>query len=166
MAIENYKGEKYIDTSVALIQQLDDICDHLINNLKTEGYSYTVEEIVKAEHFNKLWKMPFDSTHKIPIRPRYKGIYAFVSVVDFSINFKYMGASRNISRRFQGQLKSHRSVDATWAYLMAQTQYPELNKYDQEDKIKEIQAQIIYPLRFTFFLLRIICFYKWQKCML
>src|ERR1035437_4373981 len=98
--MENYRGEKYFDTSVALIQQLDDVCDHLVNNLKTKGQSYTVEEIIKTPYFNKLWKMPYTKDNDIPTQPKFKGIYAFASVVDFSINFKFIGVSREIKRRF------------------------------------------------------------------
>ena len=150
MTKENYKGEKYFDTSSKLLTELDTICDTLVKNLKTKGKSYTAEEIVNADSFNKLWQETPNKHDNKYSKNEFKGVYAFATVDKGKIDFKYIGISQTTRRRFGAHTKRTTRPEASWAYLMIKHDYPKLTLEQREKKIPEYQKKIIYPLRFTF----------------
>ncbi len=151
MGKQNYKGEKYFDTSTKLLTDLDSICETLVKNLKTKGKSYTAEEIVNADSFNDLWQVTPNKHDNKHSTKEFKGVYAFATVDNNKIDFRYVGISQTIRRRFSGHTKRTTRNDATWAYLMIKREHPELKStQEREKKIPEYQKKIILPLRFTF----------------
>lgn len=148
---ENYKNEKYFDTSPKLLVELDRICEMLVKNLKTKGKSYTAEEIVKSKSFNALWDEKPNKLDNKYSKNEFKGVYAFASVdKQNKIDFMYVGISQTTRRRFSAHTKRTTRPEASWAYLMIKRDFPKLTKEQREKKIPEYQKKVIYPLRFTF----------------
>ena len=151
MAKENYKGEKFFETSSKLLTELDAICETIVGNLKTKGKSYATEEIVEAKSFNELWQVKPNKHDNKYSTKEFKGIYAFASVdKNKKIDFKYIGISQTTRRRFSAHTKRTTRAEASWAYLMIKRDFPNMTKEQREMKIPEYQKKFIYPLRFTF----------------
>ena len=123
MRKENYKGEKYLDTSKILLTKLDSICETLIHNLKTNNKSYFVEEIIKSKSFNKLWEHLPNTPDKKNSKSEFKGLYAFAICYNDKIDFMYIGISQRTRGRFSDHTKRNKSKDASWAYLMIKHYY-------------------------------------------
>lgn len=147
--IHNYKEEKYFDTSVKLLNELDVICQILIDNLKNNERSYIAEDIVNAK-FNDLWPYKPNKYDNKYSKKEFKGVYAFAVVDKNKINFKYIGISQTIRRRFSAHTKRTTRQEASWAYLMIKHDFPKLTLQQREKKIPEYQKKFIYPLKFTF----------------
>jgi hypothetical protein len=150
MEIVNYKGEKYFETYAKLLSDLDKICETLINNLKTKGKSYTVQEIINAKSFNELWQETPNKHDNKYSKKEFKGVYAFATVEGNKIDFKYIGISQTTRRRFSAHTRRTTRQEATWAYIMIKKDFPNLDLKQREKKITEYQKKIIYPFRFTF----------------
>jgi hypothetical protein len=151
MRENNYKGEMYLDTSHTLLIKLDAICETLIHNLKTNGKSYIVEEIIKNKSFNKLWEHAPNTPDKKNSKKEFKALYAFATCDNDKIDFMYMGISQRTRGRFSDHTKRNKSKDASWAYLMIKHNYPLLTRVQRENKISEYQKKSIHHLRFTFY---------------
>ncbi|MBH8571184.1 hypothetical protein [Hymenobacter negativus] len=132
------------------MDQLDTICETLVNNLSTNNKSYTVEEIIKAKSFNKLWEHAPNTPDKKNSKNEFKGLYAFALVDKSGIDFMYVGISQRTRDRFSDHTKRKKRNYASWAYSMIKSSFPDLSKKEWEEKIPTYQKEHIYPLRFTF----------------
>jgi len=146
----NYKGEKYFDTSFKLLTKLDAICDTLIENIKIKGKNYTIEMIINAKSFNDLWQVTPNKHDNKYSKKEFKGVYAFATVDKTKTDFKYIGISQTIKRRFFHHTKRITRQEASWAYLMVKRDFPNLTLQQREKKIPEYQKKFIHPLKFTF----------------
>jgi hypothetical protein len=149
--MNNYKGEKYFTCSPKLLKDLNAISKNLVENLRAKGKSYQVKEIINSKSFNELWNVIPKKSDNKHSRNEYKGIYAFAVVGKSKIDFKYVGISQTIRRRFTGHTKRKTRQAATWAYMMIKKDFPELSIKQRERKISAYQKTIIYPLQFTFY---------------
>ena len=148
---KNYKDEKYFNTTINLLAELDKIAETLVQNFKTEGKSYPVQEILEAKSFEKLWQVQPNNHTNRNAKKEYRGVYAFATVDKDNINFEYIGISQTTKRRFKSHTKRTTSGESSWAYLMIKHENPNLTTRElRTEKIKEYQQKRIHPLRFTF----------------
>lgn len=153
MKTENYKREKYFDTSKELLNELNKICNTLLANLNSDSDSHKVSDINKrTKPFNDLFRntKPNNPNGNKYSKKEFKGIYAFAEVKNNKVDFMYLGISQTIRRRFGGHTRGKTKLDASWAYLMIKHKHPNLSIIGREKKIPDYQKNDIYPLRFTF----------------
>jgi len=151
----NYRNEEYLDLSVNLFQELESVCDSVRQNILTVERSHRVSDILGCEGncFNKLWGdiQPNNPLNKYS-RNDFSGLYAFAEVSHGEADFKYIGISRTIRRRFFQHTKRSGRGSATWAYCMAKERFKEMRNVEfWESQIPTFQAEMIHPLRFTLY---------------
>ncbi|MBX2960261.1 MAG: GIY-YIG nuclease family protein [Flavobacteriales bacterium] len=148
--MKNYNNEPFISTDLNLLKELDSISEKLHKNMITEGKSFIVKDILDKKKFNSFWDFEPHDENKYT-KKEYKGIYAFASVTNGIVNFKYIGISQTIKRRFNAHTKRTTRQEASWAYLMIKKDLVEKTLKERESYIPIYQKEKIYPLRFTFF---------------
>lgn len=155
MRNENYKGEKYLDTSEELFIKLNEICEVLLDSFRNDKKSYPVAEIIKMKNyyqFNELWEHLPNIPDKKNSKNEYKGLYAFAHVENGDIDIMYIGISQRTRARFSDHTKKKKSKDASWAYLMIKHEISNLTTRElREVKIPDYQKEYIHPLHFTFY---------------
>ena len=118
--------------------------------MTTNHKHQVVSDIINAKSFNQIWDVEPNKHDNKYSRNEFKGLYAFAAVNRNKVDFRYIGISQTIRRRFAGHVKRKTRQEATWAYLMAKCDFPDLDISNREEKIPIYQREIIYPLKFTF----------------
>lgn len=117
----NYKGEAFAVDGSELFQNLEAIAAEVKSNLLSSERSFLVSHIIKEKYFNRVFInfLPNNLEHK-HYRNEHNGLYAFATVENGEVDFKYIGISRTIKKRFFDHTKSKKHNNANWAFLMAQ----------------------------------------------
>ncbi len=146
MRKENFKGESFTDHGDLLLQKLDAFAAELAGNMLSEEKSFLVSHLHQKKYFNKVFVnvVPNYHEHKT-YKNEHNGLYAFAVVENGKADFKYIGISKTIKKRFSDHTKSKRNNNANWAFLMAQSE----GKEEALTRIPTKQLEM-HNMRFTF----------------
>ncbi len=153
MRSTNYNGESYFTCDSDLIKQLDGYCEELERRMYNSSFLVSNMLNHKKSIFQNCWpalkfNAPIEKQEK---KNEIMGLYAFAMKEEDKLDWKYIGISRTIMKRFSHHTKSNHKSSATWAYQLAKKYEckEELSKSIQIP-IKKYQEEIIHSCCFAF----------------
>ena len=153
---QNFKDHSFIDINEKWFGEAFSVIAKLKTQLNDPQKSIKVQNAVgnrsTPNGIRSLFFAAFGKANNLEskIGDEYKGLYLFGEpVADGRFKPAYVGISRTMIRRFRGHTIMQGSNNASWTFLMAKKDHPEIDSKEFEMRYRSDFQKKIWPYNFT-----------------